>query len=158
MQLPNNVWIALPIGDCDQLMRTLNIILSVAIILETGLCYLRIFTVYRGLPYVVAWFGLTWLSVVSMAPTLFKTFGAVQIEPTQYCRETVQGVFAVPTILVLFINDTLIYVAIAYRIYNVFVTYEFEADLRRKCVIFLFGASLPIGSKIVLLESQLYCL
>lgn len=106
----------------------------------------------------VGFFALTWLSVVSMSPTLFKTFGAEKITPTEYCHETVQGVFAVPTILVLFINDTLIYVAIAYRIYNIFVTYEFEADWRRKCVIFLFGASIPIGSKIVLLESQLYCL
>lgn len=132
--------------------------LTVTVIGETGLCYLRIVAVYRPYPYVLGFFALTYLSVVSMSLTLFKTIGAQKIGPTQYCQETVHGVFGVPTLIVLFINDSLIYIAIAYRIYNIFLTYDFDATLRRKFAIILFGASLPIGHKFILLESQLYCL
>ena len=132
--------------------------LTIAVIGETGLCYLRIVAVYRPYPYVLGFFALTYLSVVAMSCTLFKTFGAKPIGPTQYCQETVQGVFGIPTLIVLFVNDSLIYIAIAYRIYNVFLTYDFNATFKRKCAIILFGASLPIGHKFILLESQLYCL
>jgi hypothetical protein len=116
--------------------------------------------VYSENRCVVGFFGLTWLSVVAMALTFFKTFGAAHISPTHHCREIIRGPFGVPALAALALNDTLIYFAIAYRIYNIFITYDFgKMHLERKLAVIAFGASLPtVGSKIVLLESQLYCL
>jgi hypothetical protein len=139
-------------------VNALNILLIISVACTTTFFYLRVVAVYSRNTYIVGFFGTTWLATVSMVVTFFKTFGAVEISNSGYCHETITGNFLQATISVLLLNDLLIYLAIAYRIYRIFLDYEFEADLKRKAVILLFGASLPVGSKIVLLESQLYCL
>ncbi|KAF9479194.1 hypothetical protein BDN70DRAFT_879062 [Pholiota conissans] len=146
------------VENCGALGNALNICLIISVACTATFFYLRVVAVYSRNPYVVGFFGLTWLATVSMAITFFKTFIAVPFPQTQYCMEMIKGNFLIATVSVLLFNDLLIYIAIAYRIYRIFLDYEFEADLKRKAVILLFGASLPVGSKIVLLESQLYCL
>ncbi|KAF8960601.1 hypothetical protein BDZ97DRAFT_1293925 [Flammula alnicola] len=141
-----------PVADCGRLSATLNGLLIVSVSCSTTFFYLRVVAVYSINKYVTGFFGITWLSTVAMSITFFKAFGAQHIGPTQYCAETVDGHFLLAIVIVLLANDLLVYVAIAFRIYRIFLDYEFEADLKRRVVILLFGASLPVGSKIVLLE------
>ncbi|KAF8184801.1 hypothetical protein BJ912DRAFT_974113 [Pholiota molesta] len=123
------VLLTLPITDCGRLAQVLNALLTINVICLTGLCYLRITIVYSENRCVVVFFGLTWLSV--------------RDHP---------GPFGVPALAALALNDTLIYFAIAYRIYNIFLTYDFGMmHLERKLAVIAFGASLPT-------VGQLYCL
>ncbi len=41
---------ALPVENCEQLAQIMTAMLTIAVIGETGLCYLRIFAVYRPYP------------------------------------------------------------------------------------------------------------
>ncbi|KAF9479197.1 hypothetical protein BDN70DRAFT_703680 [Pholiota conissans] len=151
--------LTLPIENCARIAHVLNALLAINGILETGLCYLRVVMVYNRHPFVVTFYSCVWISAVAMTLTIFKTFSASHIPNTHYCVESIGGPLAIPTLAIWVANDTMIYIGIAYRIYNIFQTYDFGPSMKRRVAIMVFGASLPtLGSKIVLLESQLYCL
>lgn len=155
--------LATEIDDCTAFQNILNVLLIVAVSCTTTFFYLRVVAVYSRNPYIIAFFGVTWLSTVAMSGTLFVTFGATHIGnadfTSKYCHDQfIAQNFLIGTLSVLLTNDLLIYIAIAYRIYRIFLDYEFEGGWQRRLVILFFGASLPVGSKIVLLESQMYCL
>ena len=133
------------------------VLLIISLVCVKTFFYLRVIAVYSRKLRIVGLFGLTWLSTIAMASTFYKTYGAVPIGPSHYCREVVNGNLLMGTLAVLLTNDSLIYIAITYRIYRIFLDHEFEATWKRKAVMLLFGASLPVGSKVVILESQLYC-
>jgi hypothetical protein len=145
--------------DCGKLGNALNAFLTICVASATTFFYLRMVAVYSQHRYVIGLFGILWLGTVGMAVLFTQTFGAEHIEPTRYCREIIHhDHFLLSIITFIWLNDLLIYIAIAYRIYRIFADYDFEANLQRRLAILLFGASLPVGSKIVLLESQLSCL
>lgn len=134
------------------------VLLIISLVCVKTFFYLRVVAVYSRNLYIVGFFGVTWLSAIAMSSTFYKTYGAVYIKPTQYCREVVNGNLLMGALGVLLANDSLIYIAIACRIYRIFRDYDFESTWKRKAVMLLFGASLPVGSKVVIFESQLYCM
>ncbi|KIM43531.1 hypothetical protein M413DRAFT_25884 [Hebeloma cylindrosporum] len=92
-----------------------------------------------------------------MSLTFIKTFTAVHIGPTQYCMETIEGGFLGPTIIVLLVNDALIYLAVAYKVYT---TFRDNSDVFRShdLTLLISSPALSILSKVLLLNSQRYCL
>jgi hypothetical protein len=146
------------VEDCSKLANALNAFLTICVASATTFFYLRMVAVYNQNRYVIGFFGVLWLGTIAMAVLFTQTFGAKNIGPTLHCQEFIRNDFLLSIIAFIWANDLLIYLAIAYRIYRIFADYDFEANLQRRVAILLFGASLPVGSKIVLLESQLSCL
>ena len=103
------------------------VLLIISLVCVKTFFYLRVIAVYSRKLRVVGLFGLTWLSTIAMTSTFYKTYGAVPIGPSHYCREVVNGNLLMGTLAVLLTNDSLIYIAITYRIYRIFLDHEFEA-------------------------------
>lgn len=132
----------------------INALLVVFVSATTAMFYLRVCAVYGMRRLIVVFYGLLWLSVVGMLLTLPQTFTAVHIATTQYCGESMHGSLLGPTTVILMANDTLVYAAIAFKILTMFAS---DAPSRtRLTTLVTFGKSLPIVSRALLKDSQLY--
>ncbi|KDR70210.1 hypothetical protein GALMADRAFT_103363 [Galerina marginata CBS 339.88] len=145
-----------PINDCTKFEAALNGLLVAFISSTTCFFYLRVSSIYNKSIFIVTFFGILWLATVAMSSLFFKIFSAAHVGPTQFCLESVNQKFLAPPAIVFLTNDTLIYAAITYRIYQMFL--ERDASLSEKVKLVVFGKSLPLLSKVILLDSQLYFL
>jgi len=80
------------------------------------LFYIRVCAVYGMKRSVVAFFGLTWLIVVAGAAATFTAQEGVHIGPTLYCTSRLRNKFIIATSATDLFNDSLIFVAILYRL------------------------------------------
>jgi len=82
------------------------------------LMYIRVCAVYNMDRIVVLFFGFTWLGVIAGATIPFITLEALSIGPTKYCINTVKHnyVFLFAMTVTSFINDTLVVLAIMYKL------------------------------------------
>ncbi|KDR70190.1 hypothetical protein GALMADRAFT_43546, partial [Galerina marginata CBS 339.88] len=150
------VLLTTPVADCSRLADALNALLIVYVTSTTGLFYLRVCAVYNMKRIIIAFFGTTWLAAIAMILTFSKTFMATPVENTHFCGESIRGHFLGPTSFVLVTNDVLIYLAIAYRIHEMFLASD--TSVRRRFNVLAFGTSLPVLSKALLQDSQSYFL
>ncbi|KAF4609587.1 hypothetical protein D9613_012278 [Agrocybe pediades] len=148
--------ISSPIADCGKFEVAMNGVLMAYVITITFTFYLRIYAIYRDKLFVKVVYGLLWLSVVGVSGTFAKTFSATHLGPTRYCLESVNDKYLQPLAIILLTNDTLIYIGITYRLYTLFL--DIESSTQQKLKLVVFGTSLPIFSKAVLQDSQLYFL
>ncbi|KAF4620507.1 hypothetical protein D9613_000987 [Agrocybe pediades] len=146
---------ASPIADCAKFEAVMNGLLTACVALTTLTFYLRIYAIYRDNLVVKVVYGILWLATVGISVTFNMTFTAEHLGPTNYCLEGVKNHFLLPLAIVILTNDILIYVAITYRLYNLF--YDIESSTGQKLKL-LLGTSLPAFSKAVLQDSQLYFL
>ncbi|KAF9563004.1 hypothetical protein CPC08DRAFT_687120 [Agrocybe pediades] len=149
------VLITSPIADCAKFEAVMNGLLTACVALTTLTFYLRIYAIYRDNLVVKVVYGILWLATVGISVTFNMTFTAEHLGPTNYCLEGVKNHFLLPLAIVILTNDILIYVAITYRLYNLF--YDIESSTGQKLKL-LLGTSLPAFSKAVLQDSQLYFL
>ncbi|KAF9559979.1 hypothetical protein CPC08DRAFT_637143 [Agrocybe pediades] len=154
--LGRTVLLTTPVGDCAVLQQALNGLLIVAVSCTTFLFYMRVCAVFCMNRYICAVFGTTWLATVAMSGTFPKTFRAGRIDPTDYCLETADMRLLGPTVIVLLANDVMIYLAITYRVYKMFV--ESTSTLGQRMNHLLLGTSMPVLWKVLLQDSQIYCL
>jgi len=148
--------LATAVGDCAELQRVLNGILVASVCSTTFLFYMRVCAVFCMDRYICSLFGFTWLATVAMSGTFPKTFKAERIGPTEYCLETANQQFLGPTIIVLLVNDVLIFIAVTYKVYKMFI--ESSATLGQRVNKLILGTSMPILWKVLLQDSQIYCL
>jgi hypothetical protein len=80
------------------------------------LMYFRICAVYNKNRFIVLFFGFTWLSVIGGAATMFGGIASVYIEHTKYCACMIKHGFVIATSVADFIDDTLILIAIMYKL------------------------------------------
>ncbi|PPQ72826.1 hypothetical protein CVT26_003335 [Gymnopilus dilepis] len=148
-----------PIGDCARVERVINVFPIVFVITNTLLFYIRVLAIYNRNPFIIAFFGFTWLAGAGMSTTYYLAIGAQNIGPTDYCIETLQDPHHLlgGTAIVFLMNDVLLYTAIIWRIYFMFLDYA-GITVKQKFRTLLFGKSLPILSKVILLDSQMYFL
>jgi len=99
-------------------------------------------------------FGLCWLCTVAASGLCFKVFGIAHIGPTNFCMESVDQKFLLGACVVLLIYDTFIYLTMTYRIYQMFR--EGDASLKEKLNMMILGKPLPLISRVLLLDSQVY--
>ena len=116
--------------------------------------YLRVYAIYPSNVFVRVFFGVIWLAIVGMSTTFTQSFTAKHLGPTNYCIEDVKGHFLGPTAIILLINDFLTYIALTYRLYKLFI--DSDSSTKQRMRLIVFGTSLPIFWKVVLLDSQLY--
>ncbi|KAF8965393.1 hypothetical protein BDZ97DRAFT_780425 [Flammula alnicola] len=154
--LGRTVLLTAPVENCTKFENALNSLLAVFMASTTCFFYIRICTLYAMNKYIVAFFGMLWLSTVAMSATFSRTFAAEHIGSTQYCIEKVHGNLLGPTANVLLVNAVLVYLAITYKSYCTFI--GTNSSVKVKTTPLFLGISLPVLSKVVLLDTQLYCL
>ena len=80
------------------------------------LMYIRMCAVYNMNKIVVLFFGFTWLSVTGGAATTLFGIKSAYIEHTKYCTCMIKHHFVIATSVIDLINDTLILLAIMYKL------------------------------------------
>ncbi|KAF9560828.1 hypothetical protein CPC08DRAFT_462642 [Agrocybe pediades] len=152
--LGRTVLLTAPMQDCGKLQMVLSGFLAVFVSGTMLSFYLRVYALYPDNRRVKILYGVWWFAVVGMSGTFALSFTAEHLGPTDYCIEGVKGHFLGPTAILLLVSDSFTYVAVTYRLYNLFLDSESNTQERLRLVV--FGASLPIFWKVVLLDSQLY--
>lgn len=130
----------------------LNALLVVFVAATTAMFYLRVCAVYCMNKFIIIFYGLLWLAVLGMLLTLPETFTAVHIAKTGYCGESIKGPFLGPTTVILMVNDAVVYGGIAHKLFRMYA----ETTPNAKFSFLTFGRTLPIFSKALLKDSQLY--
>ncbi|KAF9563003.1 hypothetical protein CPC08DRAFT_761139 [Agrocybe pediades] len=153
--LGRSVLMTSPIRDCGRFEAAMNGVLAAYTPIITLGFYLRTYAIYRNNWLVKIVGGLAWLATVGISVTVTQTFTAGHLGPTNYCLEGVQGNLLQALSIILLLFDVLIYIAITYRVYTLFVDRASSAEQKVKLVL---GTSLPIFSKAVMQDSQLYFL
>ncbi|KAJ3509562.1 hypothetical protein NLJ89_g5156 [Agrocybe chaxingu] len=83
----------------------------------TGLLlYLRVCAVYGNHPIIRIFFGLTWLGVTGTAALTFASFVGVHVGSTQFCSSRVTQKFVVTPWWMDLVNDTLVFLAIMWKL------------------------------------------
>ncbi|KAG6913860.1 hypothetical protein DXG01_003806 [Tephrocybe rancida] len=104
--------------------------------------------------FVVALFGVLWLSVLGTSLTVAPAANAVHIGPTNYCSATKFRQYASSAPITFAINDTFVFVAISWRL--LFNATRERAELGLKSMV--FGEYLPAFSRALLQDGQVYYL
>ncbi|CAA7265518.1 unnamed protein product [Cyclocybe aegerita] len=83
----------------------------------TGLLlYFRVCAVYNNNLFVRIFFGITWLGVIGCASVTFGGLVGEHIGPTQFCTSRVTKKYIPTPWLMDFVNDTLVFVAIMWKL------------------------------------------
>jgi hypothetical protein len=116
-----------------------------------SLCYLRVSAVWRWNRYIVAFFGVSWLSVAASNATMIHSIKTIQVET--YCtRVIVGGQLILAPYIVNVVNHSLVLSAITYGICK----NTLRGDLTFKHgIMLMLGKSLPTFSKALIHESQI---
>ncbi|CAA7266135.1 unnamed protein product [Cyclocybe aegerita] len=152
------VLLTLPIENCRGLELAIASFLTITLCLNTFLFYVRICAVFFNYTSIVISFGLFWSATIGMACIVPTSMSASHIGPTRYCLEQMRTHHLVPTYIVFFLFDTLVFVGTSYRFYVLFRHEEEEGSIKRELRIVFLGASMPAFSKAMLHENQLYYL
>ena len=150
-------YLASPVDNCARLDRSLNIVLIVFIASTTLLFYIRVSALYGFNRYIMASFGLVWLATFAMTMTFIDVFYSENIGPTHYCFPEIHPRFLGPASTILLGYEILTYLAVTYRIYQLFHRID-QNSLKKKAKLVVFGTSLPALAKALLQQNQLYAL
>ncbi|KAF8908160.1 hypothetical protein CPB84DRAFT_1767454 [Gymnopilus junonius] len=93
-------------------------------------------TLFSTSAYAGSFFGIAWLGTVAMSGTFYKTFSAEHI-----------GRLLAPAVILLFVNDVLVYAAITWKVVG-----------GQRIWYWILGMPLPVWSRAVLQDSQVYYL
>jgi hypothetical protein len=155
-QFHSNKFIARPVSNCAALARSNSAFSIISVASTSLLFYLRVCAIYGMAKKIVVGFGIVWLICFGMALTIWSTFGAAHVGTTHYCVEMVKGHLLGSMLFVVAANETLIYLAIALRIMQMFPTES--GSVTRRLRLIGTASSLPKFSKALLHDSQTYFL
>ncbi|KAF9531345.1 hypothetical protein CPB83DRAFT_848883 [Crepidotus variabilis] len=151
-----SVFLTAPIPRCQEFLTFLSVALVLNVSAITSLFTLRLCAVYNMHKLILILYGILWLAGIGLMARFVEAFRAVPIGESGFCLEVVNGSFLAPLLTALLFNDTLIFVLITYRVYMMYL--KSGAPISRRLSLFCFGTSLPLLTKALLQDSQLYCL
>jgi len=135
---------------------TLNAFMAAFISAITLSFYLRIYAIYWDNLFVKVFYAVLWLGTTAVTILFTQSFSVEHLGSTGYCIDGLKRNWLAPGTAALLVYDVFIYLATTYRLYTLFRDSESTAQQRMKLVV--FGASMPVFSKVILLDSQLYFL
>ena len=143
-------------GNCSALLTIANSWCPLAFPCSALLFLLRLRAVYNRDRVIVAIFSVLWLGL--LASSVFVAIGmkAAPIGPTKYCTIRFAEKSAELGYLTPLIYDTLVFVAISWRLCRIACARPPSPQKSLKMV--LFGHYLPAFTKSILLDGQLYYL
>ena len=139
------------------LERLVTMLYCAVIVFTSFLFFLRIRAVYLRDPWVVAFFAGSWLVV--LGGSLAFIIDVMRINPalnsSATCLNPGVNPFIAATTIISLINDTLVFLAITWRLFRIsHVPHTLRSGFR----IVMFGDYLPVFSKALLKDGQAYYL
>jgi len=105
-----------PINHCRAIEWVICGFFVVAHSATSFLFYIRVCAVYGMQRSIVLFFGVTWLIVVAGAAATFVSQEGVHIGPTEVCTSRLRNQYIVATSVTDLFNDSLVFLAILYRL------------------------------------------
>lgn len=107
---------AAPIPDCGKLQLALGICYCFAVSSASYLFYLRIQAVFHQSTPIKVIFGILWVGVVGGSITVPLATRGAHIAPTQHCINSEVKSYASTAVIMTFINDSLVFLAISIKL------------------------------------------
>jgi len=145
--------VAAPVGNCE-LVRQIQPLYAIAAPSTSLLFFVRVRALYYNNKFIVAFFFLSWLGVVAGCITPAISVHAIRIGISKYCiNEKLDGYVALGGLLPL-INDTLVFCATSFAL----LRNSHVDGVQNRFKVLLFGKYLPVFSKAILHDGQVYYL
>jgi len=142
-----------PVAHCQLLLNFIAVFFVIAMPATSLLFFYRVRAVWSNSKVVSYFFGFMWFVIFGLCVPIPWAVKGGHIGPTQRCINTVVHWFTSPPIVANAIYDTLIFLAISFRIVSYTIVGE-TWQARLKC--FVSGDGLPRLSKGLLQGGQLY--
>ncbi|KIK66871.1 hypothetical protein GYMLUDRAFT_69910 [Collybiopsis luxurians FD-317 M1] len=146
------VYTTYPVSNCKLADIILDCFFPIGTAGSCFLFFLRARATFIAQKYMVAFFAFLWVSVLASSITVPFATSSVNIGNTPYCVVISYKSFATSSIIVATVHDTLIFLAISYKL----MSYGFAKhySLRER----ILGTNLPAFSKGMLRNGQKYYL
>ena len=146
--------LAIPIGDCSY-VRHVNMIFIVAFPTTLLLFVLRLCALYHNQKWVVAFFSLSWISVLCSSIMLSIGTKGVAIRSTNYCLEIKTQSSSRIAAITPVVHDTLVYLATSWAFMR---NSYLEPNVQNGVAVMVWGKHLPAFSRSILRNGQAYYL
>src|SRR5260221_12305696 len=131
----------------------MNILAPFTVPLSTLLFVIRVCALYNNKKYVVAFFSMTWLLVLSSCIIVPLGARGARIGNTKYCFDSRTRLADVLSSSSILIHDTLIFIAMSCAFMR--ISYS-DPNVKNSIRVLVFGRYLPAFSKSVLRDGQAY--
>ena len=152
---------AMPIGSgCRIVGLTASALFAASVGSTTFILLLRVRAMYNRNFGVTVVFTALWLSGVASAAMLPWALPSGNIGPTDYCIQLQPAPYLVTPIVAAFVNDTLVFIAITRKLMQMSTDAEDEEQrgVMSHLRMFAFPKSLPLFSRVLLRDNQIYYL
>ena len=147
---------AAPVNTCYRLEKTESVFFCLCVSCTSLLLFLRTRAVFDRNPWIVAFFLGFWLAVVATGVLVIVGLGSTNIGPTEYCTDGQVRSFVQIAAIIPVINETLVFLAISWRLYS--NSYVRPTIIRNGLQVLIFGDYLPRFSNAMLQDGQAYYL
>ncbi|KAF9527236.1 hypothetical protein CPB83DRAFT_769032 [Crepidotus variabilis] len=141
-----------PTGHCENI-RKIQAMYPIAVPSTSLLFFFRVCALYNHNRYLVAFFFISWLSVVAGAITTTQGITGGPIGLTKYCINTRLESYVSLACIPPFVNDTLVFCATTWALMQ--NSYA-DGSLRNGLKVMVFGRYLPSFSRAILQDGQVY--
>jgi hypothetical protein len=147
-------------STCLILDRLLIVFYCATIVFTSLLFFFRTRAVFHTYPWVVAFFAGLWLAVLGACLSLmidsFKPVPTVPASESSICIDSGINSFLAAVNIIPLINDTLVFLAISWRLYR--NSYDQTLRVESGIRLLIFADYLPVFSKALLRDGQAYYL
>lgn len=144
------------VGDCQNLQAIgVGTCFVATVSLTTLLFFFRVRAIFHDNKRIVVFFLLVWLGTVAASAVVPFTITASHIGPTDLCVSTGIDALSSLGIIVLAVNDTLVFFAISWKLLS---SSAIDKPFKAKMKIFISGHGLPALSRSLLQSGQEYYL
>ncbi|KAF8898046.1 hypothetical protein CPB84DRAFT_1681667 [Gymnopilus junonius] len=153
--LSSTIFETAPAGNCAKFEKGLDALYPIAIPASSLLFFFRVRAVFDGNKFVVAFFAFMWLAVVAGCITVTQGVTGANIGTTDYCLNVSLEGYVSAAAIVPLVNDTLVFLAITFRLMaNAHRDYNLKDGMRT----LVYGDYLPSFSRALLQDGQAYYL
>ena len=151
-------------STCVKLDRLVVVFYCSALVFTSLLFFFRTRGIFKTYPWVIAFFACLWLAVLGGCLAFIVDIFEPEPEPnptselntTQICINSGINPFVAAAMIISLINDTLVFMAISWRLSR--NSYESYGTLQRGIRFLIFGDYLPVFSRVLLKDGQAYYL
>ena len=140
---------------CYRLGKISDVLFFLSVSCTSLLLFFRTRAVFDRNPWIVAFFFGLWLAVATTGVLVIVGVDYTNLGLTKYCTNGQLKLFVQITTIIPVINDTLVFLAISWRLYS--NSYA-RPTLRNGLQVLIFGHYLPRFSKAMLQDGQAYYL
>ncbi|KAJ7101658.1 hypothetical protein C8R44DRAFT_597240, partial [Mycena epipterygia] len=150
------VYTATPVPDCSGVHLAFNIFYSIGVSATALLFFFRVRAIYGGDRFITILFGLLWLAVLGSSTTVPISGTARNVGNPSTCLIGHPKSYAGSPGVIITVHDTLVYLAISYRLVSNFSHLDGQQTRRAQLTALFSGSNLPAFSKSLFTDGQMY--